>query len=612
MIYDVTFNNPNNHLFTVKLTIDNPNPCGQRLTLPNWIPGSYMIRDFSRNIVTIKAISAGNELKIEKIDKSTWSIEPVKDSLLIEYQVYAFDLSVRSAHLDNSHAFFNGSSLFLCPVGEELSDILIKINSPKIVQTWSVKTALTIDNVNSLGFGLYTANSYDELIDCPVEVSQSTDINFNVLGIQHSLHLTGDRIDGFDTDQLAVDLTKICHEQAAVFDNELPPSKYLFLTMVVNGGYGGLEHKSSTSLVCSPDDLPLLGATKQSEGYRQFLGLCSHEYFHLWNVKRIKPQVFMEKGLSSEVHTQLLWAFEGITSYYDDLAVLRSSCISIENYLEQFAHTLTRYFRSKGRSRQTLVDSSFDAWTKFYKQDENATNAIVSYYIKGMIVAFGLDMTIRKNTSNSKNLDDLMKLLWNKYGREDIGVHENTIEIETENLVGRDMSDFFDICLRSTEELPISDWLNDLGIRLTLRRENDSSDKGGFTDEKKSHKEAEFIENKEVTFGCKLKPGNDTQVQYVLNDSPAEMAGICPGDIFVAIDGQQVTNTNFEKLVCLHDVGKAIQVFVFRREKLHQFSIIPVLKDLDVCELSLIDDSELSVQQRDLMQDWRRTNATTS
>jgi len=611
--YSVSIDNPNNHLFSVTLKIDKPDPAGQVLHLPSWIPGSYMIRDFSRNMVSLNAHSSERKLLVRKIDKASWQVESCCGPLLVNYEIYALDLSVRSAHLDNTHAFFNGTSLFLEPVGQSQSPVTMHIH-PVVLndgQRWTVKTALTRKKVDAGGFGEYAAADYDELIDCPVEISDSLDIDFEVNEIAHYLHLSGDLPAAIDSAKLAQDLKAVCLEQAALFADELPMAKYHFLTMVVENGYGGLEHKSSTALVCSPDDLPVTSQIKQTAEYRRFLGLCSHEYFHLWNVKRIRPRVFQEQGLQTEAHTTLLWAFEGITSYYDDLALLRSATITLEDYLQLLSETLTRLYRSKGRLKQTLADSSFDAWTKFYKQDENALNAIVSYYTKGAIVALGLDVTMRLKTHNKVTLDDLMRALWDKHGKNETGVAEDDIELLATALAGQSLQSFFDLCLRSTKELPVESWLNILGIGMRLRAEKKAGDTGGYIKRDQLEQENQACQDSEsvsdVTLGCNLVKGTTT-IASVYNDSAAEIAGLVPGDVIVAIDNKKVTPENYDKIVTRLSLDEPVDIHVFRRDRLKSYRITPMTKLQNICELFLYDESELTAQQLQMQSSWRSTS----
>lgn len=606
--YTIHFDNPNNHTFSVTMVISNPEPRGQKLTLPNWIPGSYMIRDFSKNIVTLNAYNSGNKLHLSKIDKSTWLVEPFDGEIIVHYEVFALDLSVRSAHMDDSHAFFNGTSLFLKPVGQQDNSLGIEIvpSTSPLTHKWTVKTSLTAETVNQLGYGHYSADSYDELIDCPVEISESVDAGFIVNETPHHVHFTGDVPNTIDVSLLEKDLCVICKEHVAMFDDELPPDQYRFLTMVSQDGYGGLEHKSSTALLCSPDDLPVTSREKQADDYLKFLGLCSHEYFHLWNVKRLKPQKLKNSDLSQETHTELLWFFEGVTSYYDDLALLRSGVIQIEDYLGLFAKILTRYLRTQGRFKQSLVDSSFDAWTKFYKQDSNAINAIVSYYTKGAVVAFGLDMILRKQTSNNYSLDDLMRYLWNAYGREEKGIEEKQVEAVVEELTGQSFAGFFNLCLRTTDELPIAQWLETIGVGLSTRPEKNAEDLGGY---KSETGEISSNKNSALSIGCRLKPGS-TVIQYVLNDSPAEKTGLSPDDEIIALNNRRVTAGNLEKLLELHSANKEVSIHGFRRGVLYETFIKPEPVPDNTCELYLLEKQSLSKLQLEIQNSWQTSSVS--
>ena len=361
------------------------------LNLPAWIPGSYMIRDFARNIVSLHVISGGNTPEVTKLDKQSWRLDGCEGEVSVHYQVYANDLSVRSAHVDNTHAYFNGTSVFLRLEGSEQEPHLVTIEpSDQLPAGARVATTMPAVRTGKSGYGDYSAHNYEALIDYPVEIAQLDECTFSVGNVEHRLAIYG-RHD-CDFDRLARDLARICSVHAGLF-GELPIEHYLFLVTVVGDGYGGLEHRDSTSLICSRKELPARqpdSDSKVSKEYRRFLGLCSHEYFHLWNVKRIRPEVLKRARLDQEVHTSLLWSFEGITSYYDDLALARSGVIGPEAYLEQLCEVVTRVMRGKGRFRQSVAASSFDAWTKFYKQDANAANAIISYYTKGALIALTL------------------------------------------------------------------------------------------------------------------------------------------------------------------------------------------------------------------------------
>lgn len=575
------------------------------LTLPNWIRGSYMIRDFAKNIVSMKAQCNGNPVLLTKLSKSSWQLNHCEGSVEIEYDVYALDLSVRSAHMDNSHAFFNGTSLYLAVEGKKQEPVTVYIDRSAALYAadWSVKTALTAVETDSAGYGRYAATDYEDAIDHPVEISISHDVKFEVLDKVHSLHFSGDYPLNIDDKCLQTDLSRICAEHAGLFNNELPLDFYLFMTMIVENGYGGLEHKRSTALVCAPQDLPLSFNTDR-KAYVRFLGLCSHEYFHLWNIKRITPARFLESALSEEAYSSLLWAFEGITSYYDDLALLRSKCITLQDYLGLMAENLTRYLRAEGRKRQSLAESSLDAWTKFYKQDENVVNAVVSYYTKGAVVAFGLDIIIRLHSANLRSLDDVMRALWSQFGVKGIGINDDELETAIESAAGVNLSDFFNKCLRSTDELPLRDWLNLLGIGINLRAEKDVKDSGGFIDKPQADEDS----TSPATTGWRLKPGT-ADIQFVYNDSAAELAGICPGDTLLAIAGKKVTADNIGRLMSAYRPGDEVVVHVFRRERLHELMLVMHEAKLNTCELYLLDDALLSDAQKKMRENWMRSSA---
>jgi predicted metalloprotease with PDZ domain len=362
--------------------------------------------------------------------------------------------------------------------------------------------------------------------------------------------------------------------------------------MATGDGYGGLEHGHSTSLLCSRNELPEAGMDRPSEGYRRFLGLCSHEYFHLWNVKRIRPAVFMEGGLAQEVHTRLLWAFEGITAYYDELALVRCGCIDEKSYLELLAQTVTRVMRAPGRLVQTVAESSFDAWTKFYKQDENAPNAIVSYYGKGALVALTLDLTIRLGTDGAKSLDDLMRALWERHGRTGIGVPERGVEVLAAEVSGLDLDAFFAQALDSTEELDLADLLAPFGIELRLRPTKDPKDLGGVADQP-----AETPPKS--TLGLRLLPsGAEPVIGVVPIGSAAQEAGLAPGDTLVAVDGIRVTRENLETLVGGVAAGSEVTVHAFRRDELMRFRARPRPAPADTCELRLLPDAPPEAARR--------------
>jgi predicted metalloprotease with PDZ domain len=580
---------PQAHLFRVTLKIERPDSTGQVLTLPAWIFGSYMIRDFAKNIVRLTAQSDNREIPILKVDKQTWKCDPVDGALELVYEVYAWDLSVRSAHLDNSHGYFNGTSLFLKVLGQE--DVTCEVNllppDGESFQQWKVATTLkALDRSGE--FGVYLASDYDDLVDHPVEMGIFDLATFEAGKIPHQIALTGKH--KADLQRVCSDLTRLCNHHIEFFGQLPQMDRYLFQVMAVGEGYGGLEHRSSTSLICSRNDLPLIGDEKVSEGYRQFLGLASHEYFHLWNVKRIRPEVLKNADLSREVHTTLLWAFEGITSYYDDLSLVRTGLIKPESYLELLGRVITRVMRNAGRLKQSVADSSFDAWTKFYKQDENAQNAIVSYYTKGALVALALDLTIRQHTSGAKSLDDLMRALWQRYGVKDLGVGEADVEELAEEISGTDLKAFFDHAVRGTEDLPLEELLGTVGIGLRLRPARNAKDLGG-----QAVPDGEAVSAKPALGARYGANGNDVQLQVIFDHGAAQEAGLSAGDLLMAVDGVRVTMANLEALIEQVPAGESVKVHAFRRDELLELLLTPLPSPADTCDLWLLDDVDEEV-----------------
>ncbi len=394
------------HRFRVKLHIANPNPAEQVLQMPAWIPGSYLIRDFSKHIESIEAFIANplkKKIALERIDNDQWLLPAVD----IITTVYAFDASVRAAYLDTERAFFNATGLCLMAKGQTHIPCSLALVPPESAhaESWVVQTSLTPAKTDARGFGFYLAQNYDDLIDHPVAMGEFRILRWTANNTPHSMAIQG-CIHPIDVSRLANDLQAICSATINLFEpktKRAPFSNYVFLVNAVRNGYGGLEHRNSTALLCRKDQIPQKDIPLDEVGYREFLGLCSHEYFHAWLVKRIQPKALQPYQLNNRNHTRLLWLFEGFTSYYDDLQLFRSKRIDLATYLKLLSDNWNGILRGPGRRKQSLADSSFDAWTKYYQADENTPNAVVSYYGKGALLALGLDLQIRASRG-TKNL----------------------------------------------------------------------------------------------------------------------------------------------------------------------------------------------------------------
>ena len=415
IIYKIEARNVHTHLFDVTLTIAKPQAL-QRVALPVWIPGSYLVREFSKNLQGLTALQGRTKLEVAQLDKCTWKIacSPHK-KLTLRYQIYAHDNSVRTAWLDADRGFFNGTSVCLKVYGQEASMHEIDLVMPVQSTAWSVATSLTALKTSKQGWGTYSAANYDELVDCPVEMGAFWQGSFTACGTAHRFVVAG-ALPGFDGARLLADTQKICEQEIRFWHaNKKPPSKppftsYLFMLNAVDDGYGGLEHRSSTALICNRRDLPRLGDAKVSDGYTTLRGLISHEYFHTWNVKRLCPFEFSNHDYTQENYTELLWFFEGFTSYYDDLLLRRAGLLDNAGYLKLLNKTINQVLQTPGTQVQSVARASFDAWVKYYRPDANTPNATVSYYTKGALVALCFDLTLR--SEGHTTLDEAMRSLW--------------------------------------------------------------------------------------------------------------------------------------------------------------------------------------------------------
>ncbi|HZS79949.1 MAG TPA: PDZ domain-containing protein [Herbaspirillum sp.] len=582
--YSITSSDCAAHVFDLTLTVDAPAADGQVFSLPAWIPGSYMMREFARHILQIRAEAAGRKVVLRKLDKHTWKAAPCAGPLTLSYQVYAWDLSVRTAHLDQTHAFFNGASVFLRVEGQEQAQHVVDIRRPSgaAYARWRVATAMPTLRAQPYGFGTYAASDYDELIDHPVELGNFALTGFTAHGVPHDIVITG-KVPNLDLARLSDDLKKICEAQIAFFEPEsrrAPMSRYVFMTLVLGDGYGGLEHRASAALICTRNDLPVKGKPETGDGYRAYLGLCSHEYFHTWNVKRIKPAAFAPYDLRQESYTSLLWLFEGFTSYYDDLFLVRTGLIDTPVYLNLLSRTINGVLRGSGRRKQSVAESSFDAWIKYYRQDENAPNAIVSYYAKGALVALALDLTIRSVTR--KSLDDIMLALWQRYGRQfynrdgGVGIGEDEALALFEEISGIDLKLFFDRYIHGTDDVPLQDLLASFGVT--------------YADAGKETRPGMGIRV--------MRDGNEARIANAYEGEPGQRAGLSAGDRLVALDGVRVPAAGMEGLLTRYRKNNTVELHVFRRDELMVFQVKLKNDDAPQVRLSVQDKPAAVVKKR--------------
>lgn len=547
---------PRSHLWQVTLHYKQTESASFVLRLPNWVPGSYMIRDFSRHIISIDAYCNGQKTRLVQTAKNLWRTEALSGDWQISYTVYAFDLSVRGAYLDTDRGFFDGACIFLSIESQEHQPATLEIcNLPA---NWQTATTLPRLSENH-----YRAENYTDLIDHPFEFGNLEILHFQACGIPHRIAISGDYPD-FDRSRLINDIQNICETELQLFPKPAPFKEYLFMLFVGDNIYGGLEHLSSTALQADRNCLPPHKMQQANKDYTQLLGLFSHEYFHAWNVKSIKPAAFIPYDLDQENYTEQLWAFEGITSYYDDLFLVRSGVISIEAYLQLLAATLTRVQQGNGRTKQTLAQSSFTAWNKYYKQDENSPNAIVSYYQKGALAALCLDLIVRQQSNNRYTLDHIMQALYQNWLNTGKGLSENEWQQFAETVTRIELKDFFQTALFSTSDLPLASCLKSAGIELQWHHAARNHG-GALVDTITRHPPI-------PDFGARFKQNAESiTLTHVFNGGSAENAGLCPHDKIIALNN--FSCTDFAERYAALPIGQTATIHYFRHGALKETEI---------------------------------------
>ena len=512
--HDVRVASLHGHRYAVCLTIARP-AAMQRVSLPAWIPGSYLIREFARHLLPITASQGRAARACRQIDKSSWDIDcDPRRPLELRYEVYAFDTSVRTAWLDGERGFFNGTSLLLRVHGQEQVTHELCVHAPPQRRDWQLATAMTPVQVDARGFGRWRADDYDELVDHPVTLGAFWSGSFKAGGVPHRLVVTG-APPAFDGARLLRDTQKICETAIRLWHGaKAPPQRhYLFMLNAVDDGYGGLEHRASTALICGRRDLPRhdapASAAQVGDGYLTLLGLISHEYFHTWNVKRLRPAEFTRYDYQQENYTRLLWFFEGFTSYYDDLLLRRAGLIDDAAYLKLLTKTVNQVQQAPGRHVQSVAQASFDAWVRYYRPDENTPNSTISYYTKGALVALCFDLTLRRE--GRATLDDVMRAVWQRCRGGPMT--EADFADTLADIGGRRFDAEIAAWVHGTDELPLRELLQAQGVQVL-----------------------EEPSQLAQTLGLRLGDGPGVTLKVVLDGGPAAAAGLAAGDEWLGIE----------------------------------------------------------------------------
>jgi predicted metalloprotease with PDZ domain len=524
--------------------------------LPVWTPGSYLVREHQRHVDGLRAQGDGKELPVEKVDKHTWRVHPAgARALRISYRLHCFELTVRTNHVDATHAFLNPSAAAAFAAGRENEPCSVRLQLPAGWRAW---VALPLED------GAYRAQDYDELADSPFECgaeSAHSAHQFTAQGVPHELVVWG-RGD-FDARRVVPDLIKIIDAEAAIFGGLPYRDRYLFILHLNDKARGGLEHRRSCALI-----VPRFSFVQKS-AYEDFLLLVAHEFFHLWNVKRLRPSAFTPYDWTRENHTRLLWAMEGLTSTYEVAALLRARLIPPQRFLEIWAERTTQLLRTPGRLRTSLAQASFDAWIKHYRPDESTANTTVSYYLKGSVVGFLLDLEIRRRSGGTKSLDELARMLFERHGRAP-GLPEDGVEKAAVELVGdRSLHEWFQRAVHSTEELELDDALSAVGVKAVIAPATSADDKGGAEEDPEDAPQPEARSRAWLGAALRDKSGG-LEVASVAEGSPAQAAGIAGGDELVALDGFRV---DLKQRLGRAQPGQVVRLSLFRMDELLEVSV---------------------------------------
>ena len=580
--YRIGIADANAHQFRVTVVVPEPR-AEQRLSMPAWIPGSYLLREFARHVSGLQARQGARAVPVQQLDKATWQVNCTgRPALTVSYLVYAFDTSVRAAFLDASRAFFNATSLCLRVEGFE--HLAHRLELAALPKGWLVATGLAPHRGGAARRAAFHAADYDELADQPVELGPFWRGSFRAAGVAHEFVVAG-ALPDFDGERLLADTRRICETAIALWHGKgkgraapKPPfGRYVFMLNAVEEGHGGLEHRASTALIAPRRDLPQRGKSETSDGYVGLLGLISHEYFHAWNVKRLRPAEFARYDYTRENYTKLLWFFEGFTSYYDDLLLRRSGLIDDERYLRLLAKTATAVLGMPGRHVQSVAQASFDAWIKYYRADENTPNATVSYYTKGALVALSLDLTLRREGKGT--LDDVMRLLWvNSQGGP---IAEVEVLAALQAVAGRPLGQELSTWVHGTAELPVRQLLKAAGVAW-------------------QHQAATLAQRLGMRVSESALTG--VKVSHVLSGGAAQQAGVSAGDELLGIDGWRLRR--LDEALRYGATGVPLKLLVARDQRLLTLPITLPKEDPAAGPVSLAADLDAPKAAMALRKAW--------
>jgi predicted metalloprotease with PDZ domain len=586
--FTVAMPKPHTHLFEVEIRVKIPanlqTPNDSDLLMPVWTPGSYLIREYERQVQDFAADADGRALEWTKVDKDTWRVKTngVRQ-WRAKYRVYANELTVRTSELNSDHAFWNNATLLMYPAGHLNAPSTLTVIPPA---GWRVATGLPPSSPGSPT--VFRAENFDILYDSPVEVSNFKQLDFRVRGVPHRIVIDGEG--NYDPERLRADVQKIVEAESAMFGG-IPYHDYTFILHLRSNTGGGLEHLNSTAL-----GFRRFGFSTE-KGYQSFLSLVAHEFFHLWNVKRIRPDALGPFDYTKENYTRLLWVAEGITEYYGNLMVRRAGLISDQVYLKHLAQQIQDFQETPGRKVMSAEEASFDAWIKFYRPDENTVNSQISYYDKGELLGLLLDLDIRRRTNNAKSLDDVMRYLFTEFFQKGRNYTPADFQKACELAAGANLDDFFGRYVRGKDELePV---YNQMLAGAGLRLEQAGVGIGLGEDDRivplKGYLGADLDDK---------STGDFILIKSVRAGSPAYEQGLNAKDQIIALDGARVNKETFEALIEAKRPGDTVRIMVFRFDDVRTFDI--KLSGRVNAPYRIVPLATASEQQKRIYEAWLR------
>lgn len=578
--YAIAMSEPDTHLFEVTMEIrGHPGPI-MELSLPSWIPGSYLIREFAKHVQDLTATSGDRPLPKEKVEKGTWRIQKGDaETVTIRYKAYGNELTVDTSHLDSTHGYFNGPCVFMYVRGHKDLPARLTVVPPA---GWKVTTGLT---PVAGAPNTFTATDYDHLVDCPVEVGAHELHEFAVRGVPYRVAFYG-KGNG-DPAKVTQDVRKIVEAHIG-FWGEVPYEDYTFLLHMAGSRYNGLEHRNSTTCLSPPLTF------RPQKAYEEFLGLVSHEFFHTWNVKRIRPAGLEPINYAAENYTRHLWLMEGITSYYGQLLLRRADLLTPKRYLEYLGRRIKKFHDTPGRGVQALGESSFDTWIKFYRPDDNAPNNVISYYLKGELLGLALDLETRHRSDNKRSLDTFMQHLWTEFGRAGKWIPEDGIGDLYDRATGTPLGSLLNRYLETLEDIPFEDHLGRAGLKLVMKKEERKEDEGDEEVPKPGYLGVETIDRGERVF-----------LKYAFTSHPAAKAGLYADDEIIALNGHRVDSASFRKVLGTFSDGETVSVTVSRRGQLTSRDVTLGTRPPRKYNVERLLDA--SQAQKAVYADWLRT-----